>query len=440
MKRRKQSEGSQYAVGLFLLAAIALLFVLQGCGKNTVVLSANHGEVAILTGAGSYSKGSAVTVKVEPAPGWEFVNWTHAGEVVAETKEYTFVVDGRMELMAHLRPVTHSIKTQTQGSGAVISSVEAASHGDDVTLEAAPQAGYRFTHWLEADQVVSTEAIYTFSATSDRSLTAVFLPQEYSIDLEVDGDGGYVIENWTLEPVRVTLEAVVQAGYEFFGWVDMDSQQEIETKAVLSLAWKGRRKIMARFRPELTSSDGNSLVAVVGKQTTIGQYAPDDLVELPDYISRKNRMVRQEAADALELLVQAAQADGVDIDVDSGYRSYQTQHNLFYRYAGNDGVLAAERYSARPGQSEHQLGTAVDFGGTKKNYTSAYFDTAPGTWLYHNAHNFGFALSYPRDSEEITGYIYEPWHYRYIGVELAQQWKNSELTLIEFLRGENQAN
>ncbi len=397
MKKRKQSKGAQYAVGLFLLAVIALLFVLQGCGNNTVELSATPSEAAILTGAGSYSQGSAVTVKAQSAPGWEFVHWTQGGEVVAETEEYTFIFEGGTDLLAHLRPMTHSIETRTQGNGTVISSADAASHGSEVTLEAVPQAGYRFVHWLDAGQVVSTQAIYVFSADADRKLTAVFLPLKYSIDLEVDA-GGHVLENWSLEPVKVTLEAIAQTGYEFFGWVDMDTRQEIETEAVLSLTWKGQRKIMARFRPELTSADGNSIIAVVGKKTSIGRYEPDDLVVLPDHISRKNRRVRQEVAAALELLVQAAAADGVDIDVDSGYRSFETQYDIFFRNARRDGIFKAETYSARPGQSEHQMGTAVDFGGTNKNYSSAYFDTAPGTWLHHNAHNFGFAMSYPRDA------------------------------------------
>lgn len=431
--------------GLLLLTA--LLLPLQGCGKQaaeqtpfTVTLAADPAEGAVLTGSGEYLEGDEVIVKAEPAPGWEFVHWTQDGEVVAETQEYSFTVQGRTDLMAHLRPLTYPIAVDTRGNGSAVSPSNAVHHGESVTLEAIPDPGFEFAHWEEAGEVVSTEAVYTFSVDAARELTAVFVPIKYEFDLKVQGKGGRVKESWSFDPVRVTLEAIAQEGYEFFGWVDLDTQQEIGTKAVMTLAWKGPRKIMARFRPQLISVDGSSLTAVVGKHTTLGRYAPDDLVELPDHISRKNRRVRREVAEALELLVQAAAADGVDIDVDSGYRSYDTQYNLFYRYASSDGILAAERYSARPGQSEHQLGTAVDFGGTNVNYKEAYAKTAPGAWLLANAHRFGFALSYPKDSEEITGYIYEPWHYRYIGVELAQQWKESGLTLIEFLEKLNQAN
>jgi len=362
------------------------------------------------------------------------------GDVVAESMDYTFVVEGSTDLMAHFRQVNYGIFAFAKGQGSVKSSKDSAPHGANVTVEAEPSPGYRFTHWEEEGEPVSSEAVYTFMAAGERNLTAVFVPALYSIDLEVQGNGGRVLETWTMDPVKVTLQAIAEEGYEFFGWVDMETKQEIATQAMLSLDWKGNRKIMARFREELIFFEGSNLLAVVGKQTTIGKYAPDDLVELPNHLSRKNRKVRKEVAEALEVMAQAAQAEGVDINVDSGYRSYDTQHGLFYRYAGNDGILAAERYSARPGQSEHQLGTAVDFGGTSKDYTSAFFNTSQGTWLFNNAHKYGFALSYPKDSEEITGYIYEPWHYRYIGVDAALEWKQSGLTLIEFLWTKNQAN
>ena len=142
------------------------------------------------------------------------------------------------------------------------------------------------------------------------------------------GDGE-VVETWSLEPARVTLKAVPREGYEFFGWVDMDTEQEIETEAVLSFAWKGGRRLMARFRPQLVHVDGDSLMAVVSKQTTIGQYAPDDLVYLPaDYSSGKARL-RREAAEALDKMYRAALADGVKLYVVSAYRDYQKQTNLF---------------------------------------------------------------------------------------------------------------
>jgi D-alanyl-D-alanine carboxypeptidase len=421
--------------GLICLAAL----LLAGCDTVHVVLSSEPGQAAELIGAGAYTQGQEATVSAMPEPGWEFVSWTQGGQVVSETSDFTFVVRRKTKLTANLRPLEYAVSALAQGQGDFLYSQEPARHGSEYTITAVPERGYRFVCWTEQGEVVSTEAEYTFTAAGHRDLTAMFLPEDYKVDLEIE-EGGQVAETWTLLPAaQVTLEAIPREGYEFFGWVDLQTQQEVATQEEYSFICEERRSILARFRKELVPADGSSLKAVVGKQTTIGEYAPADLVELPSHLSVKKRRVRSQVADALEIMAQAAQAEGAKLNVDSGYRSYSTQHNLFYRYAKRDGVLAAERYSARPGQSEHQLGTAVDFGGTNRDYSDGFADTSQGKWLLANAYKFGFALSYPRGSEEITGYKYEPWHYRYIGVELALEWKESGLTLIEFLQMKNQA-
>ena len=423
-----------------LLGIICMTALLvTGCDAVHVILSSEPGQAAELVGAGAYTAGQEVTVSAMPEPGWEFVGWTQGGQVVAETTEYTFIVQRKTKLTANLRPLEYAVSAFAQGQGNFLYSQEPARHGREYTITAVPERGYRFVCWTEKGEVVSTEAEYTFTAAGDRDLTAMFLPEDYKVDLEID-EGGQVVETWSLQPAaQVTLEAIPREGYEFFGWVDQQTQQEVAAQEVFSFICEGRRSLLARFRKELVSADGGSLTAVVGKQTTIGEYAPADLVELPSHLSVKKRRVRSQVADALEIMAQAAQADGVQLNVDSGYRSYSTQHDLFYRYAKRDGVLAAERYSARPGQSEHQLGTVVDFGGTNRDYSDAFADTSQGKWLLANAYKFGFALSYPKGCEGITGYKYEPWHYRFIGVDLALAWKESGLTLIEFLQMKNQA-
>jgi len=181
-------------------------------------------------------------------------------------------------------------------------------------------------------------------------------------------------------------------------------------------------------------ADGDYLMALVTKQTDLGKYAPRDIVPLPDEVCQTWKYyLRQEAADHLMQLWEAARQDGIDLKVISAYRSYEVQKQLFEEYALSHGEEAANRFSARPGQSEHQLGTAVDFGGTPVDKDQSYADTPQGRWLAEHAYKFGFAMSYPPGSEEITGYIYEPWHFRYIGVEAAREWKESGEVLCEFL-------
>ena len=187
-------------------------------------------------------------------------------------------------------------------------------------------------------------------------------------------------------------------------------------------------------------SDGDYLLALVTKETTLKPgYQPADLKAVPSYMNPSYQMyLRAVALEQLEKLWNAAKEDGVTLSIRSAYRSYETQKQLFEDYASRHGEEEANRFSARPGQSEHQLGTAVDFGGTEADFTARFGETEQGRWLADNAHKYGFAMSYPQDKKHITGYIYEPWHYRYIGVNHARQWKESGLTLKEYLEKQPQ--
>ncbi len=182
-------------------------------------------------------------------------------------------------------------------------------------------------------------------------------------------------------------------------------------------------------------ADGNDLFAPVNKRTTLSPYyEPEDLQPIPFYMKPPREMkLREPAMRKLIALWHAAEFDGVALTVISAYRSYDYQKDLFQRYVNVHGEEEASRFSARAGQSEHQLGTTVDFGGSAVDLKAEFAETDQGRWLTANAHLFGFVMSYPRDSEHITGYIFEPWHYRYIGVKAALELKGSGLTLTEYL-------
>jgi len=124
----------------------------------------------------------------------------------------------------------------------------------------------------------------------------------------------------------------------------------------------------------------------------------------------------------------AASAAGHYIYVRSGFRSYIDQKIIYADYAARDGQAAADRYSARAGHSEHQSGMAIDVNET----TYAFGETPAGIWLRENCHKYGFIIRYPEGKEHITGYMYEPWHIRYVGVDLAEKVNDSGLTLEEY--------
>ncbi len=135
------------------------------------------------------------------------------------------------------------------------------------------------------------------------------------------------------------------------------------------------------------------------------------------------------AVAALNKMFAAAKEDGVNLFVVSSYRSYQTQEKLYNNYVARDGVAAADRYSARAGHSEHQTGLAFDLNSLEQSWG----ETKEGKWLAANCHKYGFIIRYPKDKENVTGYMYEPWHVRYLGVETATKVYNSGKCLEEYL-------
>lgn len=136
-----------------------------------------------------------------------------------------------------------------------------------------------------------------------------------------------------------------------------------------------------------------------------------------------------ETQNAFAAMQAEAASLGLDIYISSGFRSYWSQESIYNRYVASDGQAAADRYSARPGHSEHQSGLTFDLNSIDESF--AY--TPEGQWVRDNAHRFGFVIRYPPGKEGITGYIWEPWHLRYLGVPVATELYTSGLTLEEYL-------
>lgn len=166
-------------------------------------------------------------------------------------------------------------------------------------------------------------------------------------------------------------------------------------------------------------------------------YAPGDLVPLSEAgVGTAEMTVRSLVMPDLQALLAEAEAAGVELEVQSAYRSYSYQVTTFDYWVAQDGLEAALKTSARPGHSEHQLGTALDFrsaDGPPAWELDNWRDTPEGAWLAENAPRFGFVMSYPEGKEDVTCYSYEPWHYRYVGREVAAEVQESGLTLREWL-------
>lgn len=165
-------------------------------------------------------------------------------------------------------------------------------------------------------------------------------------------------------------------------------------------------------------------------------YIPKDLKELSlNEGTRKELCLVKEAEEALSLMIEKANKDKIKIKASSAFRSYSTQKIIYENDLKNKG-LENSNSVAKPGYSEHQLGTTVDITGASINYLSASdkFDgTKEDLWLKENAYLYGFIQSYPYQKEDITGYRYEPWHYRYVGKDIAKKIKELDITITEFL-------
>lgn len=193
--------------------------------------------------------------------------------------------------------------------------------------------------------------------------------------------------------------------------------------------------------PSRDSVDTNegSLYQLVNKEFALSSdYAPEDLV-VPDIrfnisYDAEKKYLRSAAADAIEILFKAASEEGYELCGVSGYRSYTRQKEIYTTNLATKGTAHTNKYSAQPGNSEHQSGLAMDVSSAAIGYSlsESFGDTKEGKWLASNCYKYGFIIRYPENKENITGYFYEPWHIRYLGVPLSTYLYENDLTLEEY--------
>lgn len=199
--------------------------------------------------------------------------------------------------------------------------------------------------------------------------------------------------------------------------------------------------------PTLDITTASSITVLVNKRIPLepADYAPDDLVYMNEIeVSSINQhALRHDAAFAVRDLFAAAAEAGHVLDMTSGYRDYDLQTDLYSGYVEEQGKESADSTSARPGYSEHQTGLAADFSAPDSDpfciLDECFGETAAGQWLAENAWQYGFILRYPEGETAVTGYAYEPWHFRFIGVDAAADFHESGLATYEEFVGSDAA-
>lgn len=185
-----------------------------------------------------------------------------------------------------------------------------------------------------------------------------------------------------------------------------------------------------KFYTNIKESDTskNNLILVNKYYALDKNYIPNNLVSIEGSF-RANKIT----SDAYNEMKDAASKDGISLQITSAYRSYNQQSSLYNQYKTSNGLIWADSYSARPGHSEHQTGLALDIL-TPGATLSTFENFKEFTWLKNNAYKYGFILRYPKDKEHITGYNYEPWHYRYVGKKVATTVYENDITWEEYYR------
>ena len=186
------------------------------------------------------------------------------------------------------------------------------------------------------------------------------------------------------------------------------------------------------YKDMIKATNLNSINILVNKHNYLTEdYVPENLENINSSYALSNMKMVSEAKNAFENLSKDASKQNLKVIAMSTYRSYEYQVDLYNRYVKTDGKEAADTYSGRPGNSEHQTGLAVDVYNVKESYTN-FEKTKEYTWMQDNAYKYGFILRFPKDKENETGYEFESWHYRYVGLEVAKYIKEHNISFEEY--------
>ena len=186
------------------------------------------------------------------------------------------------------------------------------------------------------------------------------------------------------------------------------------------------------FYKDIKDVDTTNYDFIVNKNYKLKEdYIPNDLEKINLEYACDNKYLRHEARINFEKMTKQAKLEGYNIIAVSTYRSYDYQYKLYNNYVKEKGIHYADMASARAGHSEHQTGLAVDIADLSLDYDN-FETTKEFNWIKKNAHKYGFILRYPKAKFHITGFKYEPWHYRYVGVNIATYIYQNNLTLEEY--------
>ena len=210
----------------------------------------------------------------------------------------------------------------------------------------------------------------------------------------------------------------------------LDENPNTSIKDVISLVNVNRDRDYYKDMENTDINKGTSML--VNKYHALtSDYKPENIVKTSSTYSYANNSLNEEAYNAFKNLAEDAKKEGHTILILSSYRTYDDQKNLWDARKKAYGTRKADEYAARPGSSEHETGLAIDVA-DYYDKNDKFGETESFKWMINNCYKYGFILRYPEGKEDITGYSYEPWHYRYLGIELATKVYNEQITFDEY--------
>lgn len=261
-----------------------------------------------------------------------------------------------------------------------------------------------------------------------------------SYDIEVSGTFDEST-TWALTDIQLQSEEIIPTGL-----YDEETKQFLQSvvdEEITITPEDGLTKPSEDYLSKLDSDTVENpydVLALINKKHALpGDYVPKDLVfpnvRYPFTEDLPKKQLRKIAADALEELFKAADEAGLELYAQSGYRSYDRQVAIFTSNVEQHGEEAANNFSARPGQSEHQSGLTMDVTSSKVDFSLVieFGETPEGKWIAEHAHEYGFIIRYLEGKEDITQYQYEPWHLRYVGEKVATEIYEKEITFEEYI-------
>lgn len=233
-------------------------------------------------------------------------------------------------------------------------------------------------------------------------------------------------EDNSKEEIKVSIEGdynfITPGEYKIYYVAKDSSGNETKEEAILKVNKKKQVSVQnqttTNINKTFTTSKGFSGVTKNGVTYIDGILVANKTYSLP---SNYGTGLTNETLNAFNKMKNGAKEEGLNIYISSGFRAYSRQKTIYNNYVARDGKTAADRYSARPGHSEHQTGLAFDV----NTISSAFNNTKEAKWLSSNCYKYGFILRYPKGKENETGYMYESWHFRYVGVDLATKLYNN---------------